>query len=244
MRSSAFFLAVALAALSACDRAPPRTDALLSVDGRTIAMSGGAGGAAHACFSCHGLDGMGDGVSVPRLAGLDAGYLQKQMEDYASGIRPDKVMGPVAKPLDDRARRAVAIYYSSLPTASGGISGGPPPALWTKGDPMRVLAPCAACHGTEGQGVGAGQPAVAEQPAAYTVEQFSRWRRAVRRNDPRGVMTMIASRLSEAEVAALAGWLETRPSSPAPASGAASASAVEAAAAGSAASREGRRRDR
>lgn len=235
---------LALAALGACDRAQPRTDALLSVDGRTIAMSGGAGGAAHACFSCHGLDGMGDGVSVPRLAGLDAGYLHKQMEDYASGIRPDKVMGPVAKPLDDKARRAVAAYYSSLPSAGGAISDRPPPALWTMGDPSRGLAPCAACHGTEGQGVGSGQPAVDGQPAAYTVDQFARWRRAVRRNDPRGVMTTIAGKLSEAEVAALAAWLETRPASPAPASGVASASAVEAAAAGSAASREGRRRDR
>ncbi|AYV47512.1 cytochrome C [Caulobacter flavus] len=235
---------LALAALSACDRAPPRTDALLSADGRTIAMSGGAGGAAHACFSCHGLDGMGDGVSVPRLASLDAGYLQKQMEDYASGIRPDKVMGPVVKPLDDRARRAVALYYSSLPTAGSDIPGGAPPALWTGGDAGRGLAPCAACHGTEGQGVGAGQPALAGQPAAYTIDQFARWRRAVRRNDPRGVMTTIASKLSEDEVAALAAWLETQPASPAPASGVASASAVEAAAAGSAASREGRRRDR
>ena len=187
---------------------------------------------------------MGDGVSVPRLASLDAGYLQKQMEDYASGIRPDKVMGPVAKPLDDRARRAVALYYSSLPTAGSDIPGGAPPALWTGGDAGRGLAPCAACHGTEGQGVGAGQPALAGQPAAYTIDQFARWRRAVRRNDPRGVMTTIASKLSEDEVAALAAWLETQPASPAPASGVASASAVEAAAPGSAASREGRRRDR
>lgn len=207
-------------------------------------MSGGAGGAQNACFACHGLDGLGDGVSVPRLAGLDAGYLQKQMEDYASGIRPDVAMGAVAKPLDDRARRAVSAYYASLPADRAVSSGGASPALWSRGDPARGLAPCAACHGAEGQGVGVGQPALAGQPAAYTVEQMDRWRRAVRRNDPRGVMTSIAQRLTPAEVAALAAWLEQRPASPSPASGAASASGVEAAAAGSAASREGRRRDR
>ncbi|PVM83438.1 cytochrome C [Caulobacter endophyticus] len=233
-----------IAALAACDREAARTDAMLSIDGRTIAMSGGAGGASKACFSCHGLDGMGDGVSVPRLAGLDAGYLQKQMEDYASGIRPDKVMGPVAKPLDDRARRAVAAYYASLPVAAGPVSSVPPPVLWTQGDPERGLAPCAACHGAQAQGVGAGQPALAGQPAAYTRDQLDRWKRATRRNDPRGVMTTIAGKLTEDEAAALAAWSERQPASPAPASGAASASAVEAAAAGSAASREGRRRDR
>lgn len=239
------FLAVgAIAVLSACERSASRTDALLSVDGRAVAMSGGAGGAASACFSCHGLEGEGDGVSAPRLAGLDAGYMLKQMEDYASGIRPDPVMGPVAKPLDDRARRAVVGYYAGLPAPPPRAQAAAPPALWTQGDRGRGLAPCAACHGAEGQGLGLGQPALSGQPAAYTVEQFDRWRRGVRRNDPRGVMTTIAARLSPDEVAALAAWLETRPASPAPASGAATASDVEAAAAGSAASREGRRRDR
>lgn len=236
-------LAVA-GAVSACGRAPGETDRRLSIDGRTVAMSGGAGGAAKACFSCHGLDGMGDGISIPRLTGLDAGYLQKQMEDYASGIRPDKVMGPVAKPLDDRSRRAVAAYYASLPVSSSPASAAPPPILWTQGDPKRGLPPCAACHGAEGQGVGGGQPALAGQPAAYTLDQLKRWKRAARRNDPRGVMATIAAKLTENEAAALAAWSETQPASPALASGVASASAVAAAAAGSAASREGRRRDR
>ncbi|PXA95470.1 cytochrome C, partial [Caulobacter sp. D4A] len=140
---------VAVGVLLACGRAPGETDRRLSLDGRTIAMSGGAGGAAKACFSCHGLDGLGDGVSVPRLAGLDAGYLQKQMEDYASGIRPDKVMGPVAKPLDDRSRRAVAAYYASFPVRAAPASGAAPPRLWTLGDPARGLAPCADCHGAQ-----------------------------------------------------------------------------------------------
>jgi cytochrome c553 len=66
-------------ACAACDRPVSRTDEALSASGRLVAMSGGAGGAANACFSCHGLDGAGDGVSTPRLAGLEAGYLLKQM---------------------------------------------------------------------------------------------------------------------------------------------------------------------
>lgn len=240
----AFHLLLALAALSACDRPVSQTDKALSANGRVIAMSGGAGGATHACFTCHGLDGEGDGVSVPRLAGLDAGYLQKQMEDYASGIRPDPVMTAVAKALDDDARRAVVAYYAGLAPRTSDASPSPAPAIWREGDPGRSLTACASCHGAQGEGVGQGQPVLAGQPAAYTREQLDRWRAGKRRNDARGAMTDVARKLTSEEVDAVAVWLERQPASPAPASDAASASAAAAAAGRSAASREGRRLDR
>jgi cytochrome c553 len=234
---------LALTALAACERPDSRTDQALSANGRIIAMSGGAGGANNACFACHGLDGSGDGVSTPRLAGLEAGYLQKQMEDYASGLRADPVMTPVAKALDDRARRAVVAYYAELPTPSGGGTE-PAPIVWSRGDPARGLQACAACHGDRGQGVGGGQPALSGQPEAYTRAQLDRWRLAKRRNDPRGAMGDIARKLTSAEVDAMAAWLRRRPASPAPATDAASASGAAEVAARSAAFREGRRLDR
>ena len=243
-----FHLIFALAfACAACERPVSRTDQALSANGRLVALSGGAGGAVHACFSCHGLDGGGDGVAAPKLAGLQVGYLQKQMEDYATGLRPDAVMTPVAKALDHRARNAVAAYYAGLPTPVG--QNAPEevrttPELWSRGDPARGLMACAACHGAEGQGVSDGSPALAGQPAAYTRDQLARWRRGERRNDPRAVMTNIARELRPAETAALAVWLERRSASQAPANDAPSVLDAEAAAARSAASREGRRLDR
>ena len=116
------------------------------------------GGAANACFSCHGLDGMGDGVSVPRLAGLDAGYLQKQLEDYANETRADDVMGPIAKWLDDGDRRAVAAWYAALPPlpASGAAPAALAPAIYRNGATDRGVIACASCHGADGQGVGRG----------------------------------------------------------------------------------------
>lgn len=206
-------------------------------------MSGGAGGARRACFACHGLDGAGDGISTPRLAGLEAGYLQKQMEDYASGLRPDPVMTPVAKALDDRARRAVVSYYAELAAPSGGDASRAP-ALWRQGDAARGLQPCAACHGDRGEGVGGGQPALAGQPEAYVREQLERWRLAKRRNDPRGAMGDIARKLTSAEIDAMAVWLRRQSTSPAPATDVASASGVSQAAGRSAASHAGRRLDR
>lgn len=206
-------------------------------------MGGGEGGPANACFSCHGLDGAGDGVSVPRLAGLDAGYLQKQMEDYANEVRQDAVMFQVARWLDDGDRHAVSVWYASLPAPATTQVSGPAPALYLSGDPSRGVASCALCHGEDGRGVGSGNPAIAAQPAAYTIEQLRRWKTAKRRNDPRQVMSQAVAGLTDAEIGRIAAWLETLPAAPPPDSGVASASVAATAAARPATSRGARRPD-
>lgn len=233
-----------LALMTACTPVSDRSSEAFRADGEVIALSGGEGGPRNACFTCHGLDGMGDGVSVPRLAGLDAGYLQKQLVDYAAETRRDKVMGPIARWLDDHDQLAVARWYAALPVPAAQRPAGPAPAIWLNGAPERGVIACASCHGAEGLGVGRGNPAVTGQPAAYTVEQLRRWKRGERRNDPRGVMAVAAAGLSEAEMRTIAAWLESAPIARPPASGAASASADEAAAARSAASRGTHRPDR
>ena len=224
-----------LLAATACSPAGDRADRAFTADGQVIAMGGGDGGASNACFSCHGLDGMGDGVSVPRLAGLDAGYLQKQLEDYAVRLRDDPVMYEAARWLDHNDRRAVSAWYAAMPVPASAAPTPAPPPVWT--------ATCAVCHGDRGQGVGPGNPALAGQPAAYTVDQLRRWRKGQRRNDPRGVMSAAVAGLSEAEMHAIAAWLETAPIARPPSSDAASASAAAAAAARPAASRGARRHD-
>ena len=243
MRASLSVLAL-LTGLAACDSTPGQTDRTFTANGQVIAMSGGAGGAANACFTCHGLDGGGDGVAAPRLAGLDAGYLQKQLEDYASGLRPDDAMTRIAKALDQQGRREVAAYYAALPTppTQTPASMAPAPALYLNGDPSRGIVACASCHGDRGQGSGqGGNPQIAGQPAAYTLEQIDRWKAGKRRNDPRGVMAAAVKSLSDPEARAIASWLSTQPASPARASAAASGSASVEAAVRPAASRETRR---
>ena len=243
MRPLLAALAFATAA-AACSPATNRTGEAFTADGEIIAMGGGEGGPANACFSCHGLDGAGDGVSVPRLAGLDAGYLQKQLSDYAQDLRADPVMTPIARWLDDADQRAVAAWYAALPPPPAARAARPPPAIYLDGAPERGVAACASCHGGDGQGVGPGNPAISGQPAAYTLDQLRRWKTAERRNDPRGVMAGAVAGLTEAEMRAIAAWLETAPTAPPPASDAASASAAAAVAARPGASRGTRRPDR
>lgn len=242
MRVRAFLLI--LLATTACTPSTNETGAAFTRTGQVIAMSGGEGGATNACFSCHGLEGEGDGVSVPRLAGLDAGYLQKQMEDYANETRRDPVMTEVARWLDDGDRRAVSAWYASMPAPTTPGVAGPAPAIYLTGDHSRGVAACAGCHGPDGRGVGSGNPAIAAQPAAYTIEQIERWKTAKRRNDPRGVMAEAVAGLTDAETRRIAVWLETLPAAQPPDTGVASASAAASESARPAASRGKRRPDR
>lgn len=191
-----------LLCLTACD-APPYADPFRAT-GETIAMSGGDGGAAAACLTCHGLGGEGDGAASPRLAGLDAGYLHRQLDDYANGRREHRDMRTIALRLSNADRAKVAAYYSALPpTAIASIRVDERGEhLYRHGDPARALAPCASCHGANGEG-DAANPPLAGQPAAYLDAQFAAWRTAKRNNDPLGEMRAISRRLSAAEARAV-----------------------------------------
>ena len=109
-----FLLLAGLLGASCTDRMAPSDDRW-GRGGALIAMSGGEGGARYACVSCHGARGEGNGFDAPRLAGLPAGYLQKQLEDYAAGLRAHALMRDVARFLDSHERVQVARYYAALP---------------------------------------------------------------------------------------------------------------------------------
>lgn len=75
------------------------------------------------CTACHQADGSGKNVpggeSWPRLAGLDAAYIAKQLHDYQSGERSNASMMPFANMLDEQQIADVAAYYASLPATQG-----------------------------------------------------------------------------------------------------------------------------
>lgn len=204
---------VALALLStAC--APEEQVGRFEETGELVALSGGDAGARGACILCHGLDGGGDGNLVPRLAGLDRGYFARQLELYSAGQRRHPQMVWIADHLDWPARQAVADYYSEMPVPPTPAAWLPDPiactlptaTLYHRGDPSRGLQACATCHGDDGLGVGAGNPALAGQPAPYLAHQLEAWRSGERHGDPLNVMTHVSRLLSDAEVTALAGY--------------------------------------
>ncbi|QNM81871.1 c-type cytochrome [Sphingomonas sabuli] len=189
MRSLPALAAVSLLAACSADSDGP---ARFNASGELIAVSGGDAGAQFACLSCHGVKGEGDGDLVPRLAGLDAGYLVRQLDLYADGPRAHPQMAAIARKLRSEDRLAVSHYYAGLPAP---VTAAPRGALYQR--------ECAACHGAAGEGR-PGVPAVAGQSAAYVERQFAAWASGDRRGDADGTMTRISRQWSSARLAAAA----------------------------------------
>ena len=209
-RRSAAALSLALAA--GCAETDPSAADRFAASGRLVALSGADAGAANACFTCHGLDGLGNGAGAPRLAGLNIGYFERQMRAFADGRRQHPQMGWIARRLGPTQHLAVAEYYAAMPyRPAGDAMPLPMPALYLRGDPARGLQPCAACHGLAGQGIGPANPAIGGQPAGYLAHQLHQWRQAKRRTDPGNVMLRISRLLTEREIAALADYAARLP---------------------------------
>ncbi len=199
---------------TACTDRMSISDDRWSAGGELIAMSGGEGGARYACVTCHGARGEGNGFDAPRLAGLPAGYLQKQMEDYATGLRAHEVMRDAARFLDSHERVRVANHYAALPPQA--LSPATDEAL-AAATPELYASACQQCHGVEGIGTVNGPPLNA-QPAFYLTQQLQDWRVSKRRNDGNHVMLKVAQQLEAEEVRQLSLYLAQippRPASPA-----------------------------
>ena len=57
------------------------------------------------CAACHGAAGNSRSATMPILAGMDPAYFKKQIQDYASGLRPSPEMEPYAKQAPGAGRR-------------------------------------------------------------------------------------------------------------------------------------------
>lgn len=191
------------------DRTRPSDDRF-GAGGRLIAMSGGEGGARYACMTCHGTYGEGNGFDAPRLAGLPAGYLQKQLQDYAVGLRANELMRDVARFLDSHERVAVANYYAALPPRAMA----PVTAPADQSTRALYVRACEQCHGVDAAGAAAGPP-LSAQPAFYLAQQLQDWQASKRRNDGAHLMLRAAQQLQADEITQLALYLARIPLPPA-----------------------------
>ncbi len=219
-RWKALGTAVCMAAtLCTARAAPPR--------GEVVARNGNGAGAPP-CVACHGVAGQGQpAAGVPRLAGMSAAYLSKQLRELRDGGRSNAVMGPIAKTLDDADVTALGTYYASLkvvddpvaPTADPAtVSAGRIVALkgrWTRG-----LPGCAQCHGAQGLGMGDSFPRLAGQSAPYLANQLESWRSGMRTNDPLHLMQGIAAKLSPQDIQEVANYYASLSPVPGAATGA------------------------
>jgi len=168
------------------------------------------------CQACHGMHGEGMAVTgYPRLAGQTTQYLDKQLNDYASGRRDNPIMTPLAKSYGAQQQLDVAAYYSSLhapdPTAAATYE----PALLARGrllarmgDEAKQLQACANCHGPDGSGEPFAAPYLAGQRSKYLTNAINEWRAGTRRNDAGQQMSVVAHRLDDKDIAAVSAYFE------------------------------------
>ncbi|MBI1422231.1 MAG: c-type cytochrome [Gammaproteobacteria bacterium] len=182
--------------------------------GKHLVMHGNDRGAT-ACLACHGLNGEGNAATAfPRLAGLNATYLAKQLHDFKNDTRLNSIMQPIAKALNDREIENAAAYFASLkpPAASGHADDSQADdgkALVELGAWDETVPACVQCHGPGARGVGTTFPPLAGQHASYLVAQLNDWKEGRRKNDPLHLMHGIASRLGEGQIKAVAAYLST-----------------------------------
>jgi cytochrome c553 len=188
-----------------------RTPGVASPDGDIMLLVGAGKGQAWSCASCHGAAGQGN-LSTPRLAGQPADYLRKQLQDFASGQRHNESMALVARALRPDEMDKLARYYAGIelaaaprPSLGGDLARGK--ALAEQGDWKLNVPACFSCHGTGGEGVAPGFPALAGQQPDYLFAQLAAWHAGERKNSPQQLMDGIAQRMSPQDMRSVADYL-------------------------------------
>jgi cytochrome c553 len=173
--------------------------------------------ASQVCAACHGSDGNSPLPVNPAIAGQHAGYLFKQLQNFKSeggkpAERPSPIMAGIVASLSREDMANVALYY-------GGQKPQPRAArdaelvklgqqIYRGGIMKKGIAACASCHGPDGAGIPAQFPRLAGQHSQYTTDQLKAFRADQRRNDPNRMMRLVADKLSDREIAAVAEFIQ------------------------------------
>lgn len=140
------------------------------------------------CTVCHGVQMKGNrSIEAPRLSGMDAGYIERQLLAFKKGWRgthendlAGMEMRPMAAILGEREIAAAARYVNSVNSEL--------PAATIEGNAERgeaLYATCAACHGPNAEGVRElGGPPLNGLNDWYMVTQLVNFRESTRGSHP------------------------------------------------------------
>lgn len=159
------------------------------------------------CVACHGPGGNSVIPDNPKLAGMDADYLLRQLTHFKSGKRTSSVMSQIVTTIDDASFQDLAAYFSEQKRAPGVVADAALAergrVLFTQGLAASGVPACASCHGSDGLG-DAKYPRLAAQQPAYVEKQLRAFRSGERANDLKGAMGDVARRLSDDDIRAAA----------------------------------------
>ncbi len=168
------------------------------------------------CAACHGPDGNSPTTAYPKLAAQHATYLFKQMKNFKPDTngkveRDNAIMNGMIAPYTEEQMKDFAAYFAAQ-KQSGGETRTPEgrelgKKLWRAGDADKGLPACAGCHGPAGAGLPAQFPRLGGQHPEYIEAQLRAFRVGERANDPNQMMRMVAAKLTDTEIRALADYI-------------------------------------
>ncbi len=173
------------------------------------------------CAACHGPTGNSENPEWPSLAGQHHEYLVEQLQLLKSGVRVAPAMNPMAATLSPQDMADVASHFEQQTLV--GLEADP--ALWQAGqklyrggDAARAIPACIGCHGPNGRGNGPARwPQIRGQQPGYVAAQLkndaARSRYAAVAGQPAPpagaeIMSDIAGRMSNADITAVAAYLQ------------------------------------
>lgn len=169
------------------------------------------------CAACHGADGNSTAPANPKLAGQIPEYTAKQLRNFKAPDsspeqRKNAIMTGIAATLSDADMHSLGNFFGGqklVPEKAIGdknsINLGQ--QIWRAGDASKGLPACAGCHGPSGSGIPAQYPRLSGQYAAYTEAQLKAFRLAERANDPNRMMRLVAVKMTDSEIKAVADYI-------------------------------------
>jgi cytochrome c553 len=114
--------------------------------------------------------------------------------------------------LNEQDFKDIAAYYAKQQQTPG--TADPAQAelgerIYRGGNKATGVPACTGCHGPAGFGLGSAKfPRVSGQHAQYIDSTLKGFREGARANDPNGMMRNLASRMSDAEIAAVSQYIQ------------------------------------
>jgi cytochrome c553 len=213
--------------------------ALVSSAGFVNAQGNAGAGKAKAasCAGCHGEDGNSVMPGFPKLAGQHQNYLVKQLKAFKGGERISPMMAPLAASLDEQGMEEIAAYYSGnkiTPNPASSIAASDDDDddaaaktpeqkkavladlivkgsdLYRNGNLGREVSACIACHGPYAEGNRpAAYPSLHSQHADYVIKTLTDFKTGARSNNRENVMHMIATKMTDEDIKAVAYYIST-----------------------------------
>ena len=164
------------------------------------------------CAGCHSVDGNSAAAANPKLAGLNADYINKQLTDFKSGARKNAIMSGMVASLSPQDMLNLAAYFSAQQPKPG-TSKDQALALQGqkvyRGGVMGAGVPaCASCHGPQGKGIPTQFPRLAGQHSEYIYTQLNAFRVGDRSNDAAKMMRTIAAKMTDADMKAVSSYIQ------------------------------------